>query len=251
MSTYLELTNMLLRALLDTELTQSNFATATSTQASAKDCIRKAVQEIYSEEPNWPFRYRTGSQVLTIGQEQYTLPTSTGNEVSAVDWNSFRIQKDDTLNINTTPLKLISHDEWKHFLRPSDEDSETDGTEAPKYVFLTSGSTASNFLSFGVSPSPDAAYTVLFDYTAIYPAFTLYSDETGIPERFDYVIINYALNFYYMFKDNTEQASVWESRARKSLSTMKRNLIPRQDSMRSTVINFGGYTRGSPFWDRI
>lgn len=251
MSTYLELTNMLLRALLDTELTESNFATATSTQASAKDCIRKAVQEIYQEEPNWPFRYRTGSQVLSVGVEQYALPSTTGNEVSAVDWKSFRIEKDDTLGISTTPLEYISHDEWKRWLRPADEDSETDGREVPKYVFLTPGASASGYLRFGISPSPDEAYTILFDYTAIYPAFTAHGDDPGIPERFDYVAINLALKYFYMFKDNTEQAGYWSNEANKSLSIMKRNLIPKKDYMRSTVVNFGRINRGTTFGDRF
>ncbi len=251
MSTYLELANLLLRRLLDTELTQSNFATATSTQATAKDCIRASVQELYQEEPNWPFRYRTGSQVLTAGVEQYALPSSTGNEVNSVDWKSFRVQKDDTLGIQTIPLEYVSHDQWKRWLRPTDEDSDTDGIQVPKYVFLTPGASASDYIRFGISPSPDEAYTVLFDYTAIYPEFDAYDDETGIPERFNYVILNYALKHFYMFKDNTEQAGYWSNEAKRSLAIMRRNLIPKKDSMVSTVVNFGRINRGTTFGDRF
>ncbi len=247
MSTYLELTNMLLRRLLDTELTQSNFATATSTQATAKDCIRAAVQEIYQIENRWPFRYRTGSQLLTIGEEQYALPSSTNNEVNSVDWNSFRIQGDVALGIGTTPLELISKEEWDKFLRPRDEDSSTNGVNVPRYVFLVQGPTANNYLSFGISPSPTRAYTVLFDYNAIYPEFTDYDDETGIPSRFDYVIINMAQKHFSAFKDNSEQVAFWSKEAEKSLSIMKRNLIPRHDGMRSRVINPGGGV-GSGRW---
>lgn len=250
MSTFLELTNQLLRRLLDTELTQSNFASAVSTQATAKDCIKAAVQEIYQEETKWPFRYRTGSQTLTIGVEQYALPSSTGNEVNSVDWNSFRIQG---AGVNTTPLEFISHDEWKKFLRPRDEDAGSTGVGVPRYVFLTQGSTANDYLSFGISPSPTAAYTVLFDYNAVYPEFEIHSDETGIPSRFDFVIINYALKHFYAFKDNTDQTNLWMNESKKSLSLMRRNLIPKQDNIRSRVVNFGGGV-GSGRWsigDRI
>lgn len=239
MSTYLDLTNQLLRRLNDTELTQSNFATAKSTQATAKDHIRAAVQEIFSEETEWPFRYRSGSQLLTVGQEEYALPSTSNNEVNSVDWHSFRIQKNDTIGINTTPLALISHDEWKESLRAADEDSESTGLGVPKYVFLTQGSTANDYLSFGVSPSPSEAYTVTFDYNAINPEFTNYDDDVGIPSRYDYVIINFALKHFYFFKDNTEQGSIWMNEAKKSLATMRRNLMPRQDRMRSSVVNQG------------
>jgi len=247
MSTYLELTNLLLRRLNDTELTQSNFATATSTQASAKDCIRAAIQEIYSEETTWPFRYRSGSQLLTVGQEQYALPSSAGDEVSSVDWNSFRIQGSTVLGVSTTPLEFISHDEWKKYLRATDEDSSTTGVGIPRYVFLTQGATANDYLGFGVSPSPSVAYTVLFDYNAVYPEFEDHDDETGIPERFDYVIINYALKHFYMFKDNTEQAGYWSNEAKRSLAKMRRNLMPKQDGIRSRVVNYGGGV-GSGRW---
>lgn len=251
MSTYLELTNMLLRKLLDTELTSSNFASATSTQATAKDCIREAVQEIYQEETNWPFRYRTGSQTLSIGVEQYALPTSTGDEVNSVDWKSFRIQESSSLGVSTTPLEYISHDEWKRWLRPADEDSETVGRQMPKFVYLTPGATAGNYLRFGVSPSPDQAYTVLFDYSAIYPAFSAYSDDPGIPSRFDYVIIDMALKRFYMFKDNSEQAAYWAGEAKKGLAVMRRNLMPKKDYMRSSVVNFGRRNRGTTFGENF
>lgn len=242
MSTYLELTNLLLRRLLDTELSASNFATATSTQATAKDCIKAAVQEIYLEEPYWPFRYRAGTQVLTIGQEQYALPSDTNNEVNAVDWNSFRLSGS---GINVSPLEFISNDEWKKSLRGPDEDSGSSGVSTPRYVFLAQGPSASNYLSFGVSPSPSAALTVSFDYNAVYPDFEDYSDETGIPSRFDYVIINYALKHFYMFKDNIEQANIWIGEAKRSLSKMRANLIPKQDGMRSRVVNYGGNYGGN------
>jgi hypothetical protein len=240
MSTYLELTNELLRRTLDTELTASNFASATSTQATAKDLIKIAVDEIFASEEYWPFAYMTGEQLLSVGVEQYALPSSTGLANNAVDWKSFRIEKDDTLGINTTPLELISHDEWKMFLRQYDEDSEADGRGVPKYVFVTNGAIASDNGSFGISPSPNEAYTVLFDYYVTNPDLSAYDDEVLIPSRFNFVIINFALKHFNMFKDNSEQATFWTSEAKKSLKSMRDNLLPRQDAMRSTVVNFGG-----------
>lgn len=243
MSTYLELTNLLLRRLLDVELTESTFASARSTQATAKDCIRAAIEEIYLREPNWPFSYLQGSQLLAIGQEEYAFPTGDTTKNNSVDWRSFRIQKNDGLSVNTTPLQLISHDEWKQWLRDKDEDSLTTGRGVPRYVFLTQGATATDFGAFGVSPSPDAAYTVLYDYHVSYPDFSAFDDEIPIPSRFNHVIINCALKHFYMFKDNNDQAAFWTNEFNSSFSIMRGNLFPKQDSMRSNVVNSGG----SPF----
>jgi len=240
MSTFLELTNKLLRRLLEVQLTMSTFASAESTQATAKDCIEAAVQEIYNKEHRWPFAFKTGSVTLTAGTTEYNFPFTNPNETNAVDWESFRIQKSTTFNINTTPLRLIRRDDWLRSLRAEDEDNSTDGRGAPMYVFVTAGPTNSDFGGFGVSPNPDEEFVIDFDYYKVSPGLSAHDDETDIPSRFDYVIINFALKHFYMFKDNIEQAQLWTAEAEKALADMKYTLMPRKDSMTSTVINYGG-----------
>ena len=232
-STYLDLTNELLRRLLEGQLTASTFASARATQATAKDCIRAAVNEIYAREKEWPFNYVAGSQLLTVGTEEYALPADCDN----VDWESFRIQKDDTLNVKTIPLHLISRDMWYKRYRPVDEDSGTDGVSVPSYVFdSVYGATR----AFGVTPSPNEAYTVAFDYFKDPAQLSLWDDTVTIPVRYNYVILNHALVHFYMFKDNVDQARVWTETAKESLSVMRHALIAKKDDIKDTRTNYGG-----------
>jgi hypothetical protein len=233
MSTFFELTNLLLRRLLETELTTSNFVSARSTQNTAKDCVRDAVDEILTRDKRWPFFYQPGSQLLSVGVEEYTLPV----DCESVDWKSFRLRKNDTLLIQTTPLMYLSRDEWFERYRPSDEDVGTDGRGAPQFVFNSDYGAST---SFGLTPSPDQAYTVDFQYYKFITSLDLYDDECIIPDRYNHVILDTALKYFYAFKDNLEQTSLWESRSEKAISRMKQNLIDPVDNMRSSVMNFGG-----------
>ena len=54
-TTYLELSNEILRELNELPLTTSNFATAIGFQSFVKDSINKAIFDIANEEPELPF----------------------------------------------------------------------------------------------------------------------------------------------------------------------------------------------------
>ena len=54
-TTYLEITNELLRELNEVPLTSSNFANAKGLQAFVKDTVNKAIFDIANEEPQLPF----------------------------------------------------------------------------------------------------------------------------------------------------------------------------------------------------
>ena len=62
-TTYLDLTNELLREMNEVVLTSSNFASALGIQAHAKDCVNRAYLDIVLEEPQWPF--------LSVGESGY------------------------------------------------------------------------------------------------------------------------------------------------------------------------------------
>ncbi len=232
-STYLELTNELLRRLLETELTSTEFPSARSTQATAKDCIRASISEISAKEREWPFNYTTGTETLVIGTIEYDFPT----DYKMVDWESFYIEKSDALGTLTTPLKQTSRDSWLQNYRVNDLNAGSDGVDIPMYVF---DSSVGRVKSFGVTPSPDKAYVLKYEYYAKDTELSLYDDETNIPKEFNYVILNGALKHFYMFKDNTEQANIWTNEFDKSLNQMRHILIPKKDDMVDTRVNYGG-----------
>ena len=54
-TTFLQLSNELLRELNEVVLTSATFSNAVGIQQHAKDCINRAYLDIANEEPQWPF----------------------------------------------------------------------------------------------------------------------------------------------------------------------------------------------------
>ena len=54
-TTYLQLTNELLREFNEVELTSSNFSSSVGVQSHIKDLVNRAYFDMVNEEPQWPF----------------------------------------------------------------------------------------------------------------------------------------------------------------------------------------------------
>ena len=65
-TTYLQLTNELLRELNEVELTAANFSASKGIQTHTKDLVNRSYLDIVNEEPKWPF--------LSIGESGETDP---------------------------------------------------------------------------------------------------------------------------------------------------------------------------------
>lgn len=234
-TTFLNLTNKLLRRLNEAELTSSQFASARNIQASAKDFIADTIDEINAAETAWDFNYLTGTQVLVVGQESYDFPA----DANTVDWNSFYVVADGTLNTKTTQLIFLKKYDYYKSFRPEDEDAGAAGIDLPRYVYQGPGQT------FGVTESPDKAYTIKFDYYADPLRLETYDDVSTIPSKYDYVIIDGALRHFYAHKDNTEEWDRAETRFKNSLNQMRLSTINKQDYMTDTRVNFGGFSRSA------
>lgn len=221
-STYLDLTNEVLRRVNEVELTASSFASARGIHAHAKDAVLATLRKMNSERFEWPFNSAVGTQVCVVGQEDYTWPS----DLRIPDWESFYIEKDDTLNINTTRLRRYSLNEYREKFRDADLDSTTDGLNIPEYVYeLSSG-------GFGIAPSPDQLYTIKFKYFINTITMSDYDDTTTIPDEYTYVIIDGALEYMYIFLDNTPRAQMKGQDFKRGLDYMSYILIPKAPYVR-------------------
>ena len=196
-SSYIDLCNKTLRRLNEVEISADDFPTVRGVQALVKDAVKAAIAKVNQAEYGWPFNAAEHTQVLNAGQTEYTWP----DYFKVSDWNSFQIQKDDSLAVTYKTLKSIDRDEWYRDYRDDDYDAGSTGRAVPDFVFPSHGN------GFGVSPSPDKAYTVRFRYYQNYSDLTAATDVTRIPESFDTVIVDGAIYHLYMFKDNLEAAS--------------------------------------------
>lgn len=222
MSTFLELTNDVLRHFNDVEFTTTTLSTATGFHAVVKDAVNDSIRYIQQAEYEWPFNWEEDTQVLVPGQADPQIYAFDA-DVESVDWESFTLVRDDSLSITETPLQYIDYDEWYKKIRPTDKSQvgTTLGVQPPKYVFRTQNS------KFGISPIPDRAYTIRWEQWAYPSELSLHGDSTTIPSRFDHVIFKGALSRCYSFRQNMPLAKWYKDEQDAGVSKMRELLINR------------------------
>ena len=119
-TTYLTLTNKVLRELNETELTSSTFASSRGIQTAVKDFINKGIHDIYNETGEIPLLYARTTQDLIVGDNEYDLP----NDLRKVDMDSFSMG----------PKELVTNGEFT-----SNINSWTTGDGSPSYTSSGNG----------------------------------------------------------------------------------------------------------------
>ena len=226
-STYINLCNQTLRRLNEVEIAEADFGSVRGVQALVKDAVKAAVSKINQAEFGWPFNAAEETDTLVVGQTEYTWP----QYFKVADWNSFQIQADDGLGVGFNTLKFIEQDEWYSDYRDADY-TETTGRDMPEFIFPSHGN------GYGVSPSPNKAYTLKFRYFMNYSDITNATDVTRIPESYDTVLIDGALYHMYMFKDNMESAQAAYMAFEKGIKDLQTLYINNNVSIRDTRIKF-------------
>lgn len=227
-STFLNLTNQVLRRLNEVELTQSDFGNARGVQALAKDSVRNAVQKINQTEFEWPFNAAEHTQELVTGQEEYSWPPYH----KIADFNSFQILKDESLKTGYKTLHFIERDVWYKKYRDADYEAGAQGRDIPEFVFPSHGN------GYGVSPSPNAPYTLRFRYYMNNPALDKWDDEVRIPEIYDNTIVEGSLYYLYMFRDNAEAANISATVFEQGVKEMRTLLINKYERITDTRVRY-------------
>ena len=138
MSTYVQLTNELLRRLNEVPLDTAGdgFTTVRNVQAAAKDAVNSSLREIYQNGQEWPFLKNTYTQTLTAGTRQYSFPA----DYSTVDWETFYLKKHSTQENQPRVLKPLTYEDYTTNHRPKDDEGDqTNGMTAPEHVYQTFG----------------------------------------------------------------------------------------------------------------
>jgi len=232
MSTYLTLVNNVLDRLNEPNLDSSTFASARGIHSAAKLGVKNAVMRINAVKWEWPFNYATTTETLVVGQSTYSFES----DYKLADWESFYLvggtYGDRT--ITNTRLRPIQRQEWYKRYRDTDFDNSTDGREPPRFVFWDSAQ------DFGVTPCPDEAYVVAYNYWKTTTALSAHGDSCTIPENYDWVVEIGALQDMYMFLDNDQRAALGGQDFEGAIMDMARVLIPQTIAdVRDTRVNFG------------
>lgn len=227
MSTFLDLTNRLLRRLNEVEIAQEDFGSVRNVQALAKDAINDSINEINSAEFRWPFNSAETSVTLVAGTSEYSWPA----DFKVPEWNSFQVQPGAGI-ANPYSLTFIEQRTWYRKLRDNDVAAGVAGAAPPRYVFPGHG------LGFGVSPVPDAAYALAFRYWRKPAVLVAHDDSPSVPDTFDHVILAGGLFHFYMFRDNPESAQLAATKFRQGIKEMQSVLINRYHSVTDTRVRF-------------
>lgn len=239
-TTYLDLTNELLRELNEVTLTTATFSGAVGVQQHVKDSINRAYFDIINEEPQWPFLSVADSgttdpmygnvYVETVeGTRWYELKESSSDittDYSSIDWDNFYLT---TVGVSgeTTPytsknLRFLTTEDWKDSRRVSEnlDDADSQNYGEPSNIIRSPDSR-----KFGLSPIPDKVYRVWFYAWNLPTKLTASTDSVVFPEMYTTVLLAKARYYIWQFKDNPQAAAFALDDYKKGLRSMRSNLI--------------------------
>jgi hypothetical protein len=239
-TTYLDLTNEILRELNEIPLTAANFANATGFQKFVKDTVNKSIFDIANEEPQLPFFsagvsgstdpfYGNVTVPTVAGQRFYTLKSDSSSittDYASIDWDDFYVT---TINVSgeTAPyvskgLRFLTLDDWKRYYRDSEneDDANSQNYGEPKFVIKSPDSR-----KFGLSPIPDKVYNIHF-YAFVRPtALSAYDDTMVLPEQYSNIVTARMRYYVWQFKESPQQAAFALDDYKKGMKQMKSNLM--------------------------
>ena len=239
-TTYLSLTNELLRELNEVVLTSSNFSSAVGIQAHAQDCINRAYSDIVMAEPQWAF-LATGESGATdpfygnvyvetvAGTRWYELKASSSSitaDYGSVDWDNFYLT---TISVSgesapyvSRNMSFVTNEEWKDHLRESEniDDADTQTYGEPKFIIRSPDAR-----KFGLSPIPKKIYRTWFYAWDLPTALSAHGDAIVFPDVYVPVLMARARYHFHQFKDAPQQAAFALQDYKEGLKRMRSSLM--------------------------
>jgi hypothetical protein len=239
-TSYLDLTNELLRELNEVTLTTATFAGAVGVQQHVKDSLNRGYFDIINQEPQWPFlsvaesgttdpMYGNVYVETVAGTRFYELKPSSSDittDYSSIDWDNFYLT---TVGVSgeTTPytsrnLRFLTTEEWKDTRRVSEnlDDADSQNYGEPSNVIRSPDSR-----KFGLSPIPDKVYRVWFFAWNLPTKLTNSTDTVVFPEMYTSVLLARARYYIWQFKENPQAAAFALDDYKKGMRSMRSNLI--------------------------
>ena len=233
---FLGLVNDVNKRLNEVELSSSNFATVTGFYSAAKDSINSSLRYINQAAFEWPFNHVEQEDVLTAGEVRYGYPSDT----KTVDFDSFRIKRSAAFNNETQKLKLLAYEEYlERFVDAEYDTGNTSIRSVPRMVFRTPNQ------GYGVYPPPDNEYELVYEYYRLPVDLIDSTDVPSIPEQFRSVVIDGAMYYAYLFRGNTQDATIQFQKFEEGIKDMRTLYINRYDYIRDTRVGTNGSFSGS------
>ena len=225
---YLTLSNRVLHALNEVELTSANFANSKGIQTAVKEFINRSINDIYTAELEWPFLHTDGTITTVAGTAEHSLPTG----YKSVDVDTvYLIESSEDIKV----IPYIPYDQFAVQFRERDLDpTTTDNRAKPEYFYLTQDD------KIGLTPIPDKEYTVYYEYWATHTDLSASTDEPDIPARYQDTIVIRSEYYVNQLRSNIDAASMKHQEYENKIERMRIDLINKPSYMRSTAIDAGG-----------
>jgi hypothetical protein len=224
---YLGLVNDVLGRFNETPLTSATLPTSVGAYSVVKEGVNSAIRTINQQEFNWPFNYIEEEQTLSAGIMRYPYPTN----AKSVDFNVFRIKRNDTFGNTTVHLGQMDYEEYLHKYIDDEYNSTDTGIRAvPRKVIRTPNQ------EFVLYPSPKEAYEVVYEYYALPVDLILYSDVPSLPSAFRHIIVEGASVYMYNFQSDTESQDRASAKFVSQIEAMRKVYINRYEDVRDTRV---------------
>ena len=221
---FLGLTNEVLASMNEVVLTATNFTAARGYQIQCQNAVNDAINYINQREFGWPFSHSTQTETLVASQTRYTVPTGTQH----VDYETFRISKDNTLGVDATTLRVLDYKEYVDKYIGQETSSGVGGV--PNFVFRTPDN------NYGLYPYPDKAFTLKYEFYSRPTALAAATDVPTVPEQFRQVIADGATAYAYQYRGEAQQYGLNFTRFEEGIKHMQSILLNRTDYVRSTYL---------------
>lgn len=225
---FLGLVNDVNRRLNEVELTDATFDQGRGFYSFAKDAVNAAIRHINQEEFEWPWNHVEATEVLVPGVIRYSYPY----DAKTINFNSFRIRRDEDLNVGSVHLKQLNYEEYidKYIDLEYNSSQSTLGT--PTYV-ARAPSRELIFVS-----KPDKAYEVVYEYYSMGYDLQKYTDVPRLPEQYRHVIIDGAMFYLHQFRGDYQASALSKEAFDKGLRNLRSMHINRTEYLRDTRVHF-------------
>ena len=208
---YLGLVNDVCGRVNETPLTTSTFNNAQGFYSTAKEAVNSAIRDLNQQTFQWPFNHSDYDETLVVGTNRYAYQS----DAKYVDFDTFRIQRDDTLGNETISLKIIDYDEYVQRFIDTEYNTDTGILETPRYVFRAPNQ------EYGLYPSPDKAYTLSYEYYKLPSDLATSTDVPSVPVAFRHLITDGAMYYVYFFRGDTEAADRFQAKFMNGIEKMR------------------------------
>ena len=225
---FITLVNEVQRRLNEVELTSATFLVAKGFHALTKDAVNSSVRNINQEEFEWPWNHVEAEEILSSGIARYSYPY----DAKTVNMNSFRIKRNQDLNVSTIKLKTITYEEYLDNYVDIEYNSNTSVQSTPRLIARTPSR------EFVLYPKPDKSYELVYEYYTSTFDLVNETDAPSIPEQYRHVIIDGAMYYAYLFRGDAQSASMLQDKYGQGIKNMRSLNINRIDYAADTRVYY-------------